>query len=45
MSPSGINVPVTFEIGESRRIDRIDFKEYLKSKCLKQMCPPNNVVN
>ena len=45
VSPSGINTPVTFTIGESRGIDRQTLEKVLEGKCLQRICSPEEVAN
>jgi 3alpha(or 20beta)-hydroxysteroid dehydrogenase len=45
VSPSGVNTPVTFAIGESRGISRKELEEGLKGGCLKRLCEPEEIAN
>ncbi|UJR34223.1 hypothetical protein I4U23_021629 [Adineta vaga] len=45
VSPSGVNTPRTFEIGESRGIDRNILEEAIKGKCLQRTCQPEEIAN
>jgi NAD(P)-dependent dehydrogenase (short-subunit alcohol dehydrogenase family) len=45
VSPSAVNTPTTFAIGESRGISKNELEEALKGKCLKRLCQPEEIAN
>jgi NAD(P)-dependent dehydrogenase (short-subunit alcohol dehydrogenase family) len=45
VSPSAINTPGIFAIGESRGIAKKELEETFKGKCLKRLCEPEEVGN
>lgn len=45
VSPSGIDTPVTFSIGESRGIEKKQLEEALQGACLKRIYQPEEVAN
>ncbi|CAF2644149.1 unnamed protein product [Rotaria sp. Silwood2] len=45
VSPSGINTPTTYAIGESVGIPKNQLDEVIKGKCLQRVCQPEEVAN
>ncbi|CAF1172108.1 unnamed protein product [Rotaria sp. Silwood1] len=45
VSPSGINTPTTYAIGESVGMNKNQLDEVIKGKCLQRVCQPEEVAN
>jgi NAD(P)-dependent dehydrogenase (short-subunit alcohol dehydrogenase family) len=45
VSPSAIDTPATFAIGDSRGINKKELEKACKGKCLKRLCSPEEVGN